>query len=218
MATHGRIQEICNLVDDDETLKSWIRRAHEGWITGREFVALAHYFIYKPDRKDQSSEKIVEDWIRIVNWGLGKRSVIPYSKHSYMPLTLEELEKIDKDDWLISVESADHLVESLNLGAFCATTIDYLFEEIYPEETKKQTPAKESQQRKHTTEYIGIMEEAIQEFWENHDPNRPPKKDQVVSWLEQKGLSTSLAESMDTIIRTPEARKGGQKPRTSKIE
>lgn len=72
--------------------------------------------------------------------------------------------------------------------------------------------------RKHTTEYLEIMEEAIQEFWENHDPNRPPKKDQVVSWLEQKGLSTSLAESMDTIIRTPEARKGGQKPRTTKAK
>ncbi len=45
MATQKRVQEIRNLVDDDETLKSWIRRAHKGWITGREFVALAHYFM-----------------------------------------------------------------------------------------------------------------------------------------------------------------------------
>ena len=218
MATQKRVQEIRSLVNDDETLRSWIRRAHKGWITGSEFVALVHYFIYEPDRKDQSNEKIVEDWIKIVNRGLGKRSVIPYSKHSYMPLTLEELEKIDGDDWFMSVESADHLVESLNLGAFCVTTIDSLFKEIYPEETKKQTPAKESQQRKHTTKYLITMEEAIQKFWENHDPNKPPKKADVVSWLEKRGLSTRLAESMDTIIRTPEARKGGQKRRTPKIE
>lgn len=71
-------------------------------------------------------------------------------------------------------------------------------------------------QRKHTTEYLEIMEEAIQEFWEKHDPNRPPKKNEVVSWLEKRSVSTSLAESMDTIMRTLEARKGGQKPRTPK--
>ncbi len=135
-----------------------------------------------------------------------------------MPLTLEELEKIDGDGWLMSVESADHLVESLGLGAFCVTTIDSLFKEIYPEETKKQTPAKESQQRKHTTEYLITMEEAIQKFWENHDPSKPPKKETVVAWLISKAVSKRIAESMDTIIRTPEARKGGQKRRTPKIE
>lgn len=86
---------------------------------------------------------------------------------------------------------------------------------LFPKDT---IPKSSDIQLTHTTEHLEIMKKAIQEFWENHDPNRPPKKAQVVSWLEKKGLSTSLAESMDTIIRTPEARKGGQKPRTPKIE
>ncbi len=73
-------------------------------------------------------------------------------------------------------------------------------------------------QRMHSTEYLEIMEEAIQKFWEKHDPNRPPKKDEVTSWLEKRKVSKTIARSMDTIIRTPEARKGGNKPRTPKIE
>lgn len=73
-------------------------------------------------------------------------------------------------------------------------------------------------QRKHATEYLEIMEEAIQEFWENHEPTRPPKKELVVAWLTNKGISKRIAASMDTIMRTPEAKIGGNKPRTPKIE
>ncbi len=69
----------------------------------------------------------------------------------------------------------------------------------------------------HTTHEMEILGEAIQEFWENHDTDRPPKKELVVAWLINKGVSKRIAESMDTIMRTPKARIGGNKPRTPKI-
>lgn len=50
-------------------------------------------------------------------------------------------------------------------------------------------------QRMHSTEYLEIMEEAIQKFWEKHDPNRPPKKDEVTSWLEKEKYLKPLPEA-----------------------
>lgn len=217
MELQEKVQKVRNLVDDDETLKSWIKRAHQGWITGWELVALEHYFIYDPDNKDQSSEEIVEDWSKIIDWGLTNKKIIPYSKHSFRPLDLEELENLKGDDWLIAVNDADHLVESsLRLEPFCGTTIDFLFKEIYPEDTKK-LPESCNTQRKHTTNDLKILDKAIEKFWEDHDPKRPPKKGIVVAWLVEQGVSsTRIAESMDTIMRTPKARIGGNKPRTQK--
>lgn len=144
MELQEKVQKVRNLVDDDETLKSWIKRANQGWITGWELVALAHQFIYDPDNNDQSSEEIVEDWSKIIDWGLDNKKIIPYSKHSFRPLGLKELENLKGDGWLIAVNDAEHLVELMKLEPFFAATIDFLFKEIYPEETKKQTPAKES--------------------------------------------------------------------------
>ena len=69
------------------------------------------------------------------------------------------------------------------------------------------------QDGRHTTAELEILKEAIAEFWENHDPAAPPKSEIVVSWLKEKGVSLRIAEAMDTIMRTSEARKGGNKKR-----
>lgn len=70
--------------------------------------------------------------------------------------------------------------------------------------------------RKHETPDLVALDKAIQEFWEGHDPDCPPKKETVVAWLVEQGISKRIAESMDTIMRTPEARIGGNKPRAPK--
>lgn len=64
---------------------------------------------------------------------------------------------------------------------------------------------------KHTTPNLEILKQAIVEFWENHDPESPPKKETVVSWLVERKVSNRVAEGMDTIMRTEQAQKGGNK-------
>lgn len=83
---------------------------------------------------------------------------------------------------------------------------------LFPDDSSHNTRSTWGQ---HTTDELEILKEAIQKFWEEHDPKRPPKKDIVVSWLMQKGLSQRIAQAMDTIMRTPEARKGGNKSLSS---
>lgn len=64
---------------------------------------------------------------------------------------------------------------------------------------------------KHTTSNLEILKRAITEFWENHNPESPPKKETVVSWLEELKVSNRVAVVMDTIMRTEQAQKGGNK-------
>jgi len=143
MASQERIQEICNLVDDDETLKSWIKRAKEGWITGYECLALIHHSVCDPDNRDQNSGIIIDHWMQAINSGLENGILVPFSKHSYRRLALKDI-KDSNNEWFIGVSDADTLLQKYNLSPFCADTINFLFEEVFPKEPKKQTSAKES--------------------------------------------------------------------------
>jgi hypothetical protein len=69
------------------------------------------------------------------------------------------------------------------------------------------------------TKEFEILEEAMQKFWRAHDPNKPPKKHEVMDWLtNEHGIGKRMAEVMDTIIRSTQARKGGNKSRQIKIK
>jgi hypothetical protein len=63
----------------------------------------------------------------------------------------------------------------------------------------------------YSTKDMRIMALAVNEFWVNHDPNRPPKKEAVVAWLVKNDVSERTAKSMDTIMRSDKAKKGGNK-------
>ena len=63
----------------------------------------------------------------------------------------------------------------------------------------------------YTTEEIEIQKIAVTTFWQNYDPARPPKKDEIVAWLTEKGISKRTAISMDSVMRPPKTRKGGNK-------
>lgn len=67
--------------------------------------------------------------------------------------------------------------------------------------------------RDYATNEMKVLDQARREFWECHDPDRPPKKIVVVEWLKKRGISQRIAESMDTIIRPPAVRIGGNKTR-----
>ncbi len=48
-----------------------------------------------------------------------------------------------------------------------------------------------------------IMDEAIVEFWENHDPKNPPNSEAIKQWLKEnnKNLSDRKATAIDLIMR-----------------
>lgn len=73
---------------------------------------------------------------------------------------------------------------------------------------------------KHVTFEMQLMFDAIEYFWKEYDlaspkPSVAPYKKNVVTWLQNTAkmrgvtLSDSLASSIDTIIRCPASRKGG---------
>ena len=66
----------------------------------------------------------------------------------------------------------------------------------------------------YTTHELEVLEKARQKFWVNHDPNKPPKSEIVEAWIIEQGISKRKAQVMDSILRSPEARKGGNKSRS----
>ncbi len=82
-------------------------------------------------------------------------------------------------------------------------------------EEKKKTPKPD-----HVTPDMQLMFDAIEKFWAGYDLSRPnpsiaPVKREVVDWLVQEArrrkidFSKTRAEHIDTIMRCPESRKGG---------
>ena len=60
------------------------------------------------------------------------------------------------------------------------------------------------------TPALDALRSAISHFWLNHDPKRPPKSPEIVEWLiKQHGITKTMAESIDRIIRPETHRKGG---------
>jgi hypothetical protein len=69
---------------------------------------------------------------------------------------------------------------------------------------------------KHTSPNLELLKRAIAEFWEGHNPEAPPKGELVIPWLRKqkvsgRKVSLRLAEAIDTIMRTEEAKQGGNK-------
>lgn len=81
-------------------------------------------------------------------------------------------------------------------------------------------PTKETQKPDHVTPDMQLMFDAIEKFWAGYNLSQPnpsiaPTKRMVVEWLVQEARSRKMdfsktrAEHMDTIMRCPESRKGG---------
>ena len=48
----------------------------------------------------------------------------------------------------------------------------------------------------HTSELMQLMDKAIIEFWENHDPKNPPTGEVVKTWLKQEWLRQGYTEEL----------------------
>jgi hypothetical protein len=65
--------------------------------------------------------------------------------------------------------------------------------------------------RSHKSELLSIMNQAIDELWENHDYKNPPTTEVVKAWFKEKGYDRSNIEmeAIDKIMR-PDRYKGGK--------
>lgn len=62
------------------------------------------------------------------------------------------------------------------------------------------------------TPEIDALIAAVHEFWlHHHDSAKPPKREVIRPWVEQRGVSRNMAAAIDSIIRPLSLRKGGQK-------
>jgi hypothetical protein len=68
-----------------------------------------------------------------------------------------------------------------------------------------------AESEKYWTPELEAMDIVIAEYWLNHDPSRPPKKETIVARLKELGVSQGVAKSLDTAMRAPAARRGGKK-------
>lgn len=69
---------------------------------------------------------------------------------------------------------------------------------------------------RYTTPLLELQNRAIEKFWINHDPKRPPKSKVIIDWLKKEGASERVAAIIDTIIRHPAHKTGGNKARNNK--
>ena len=62
----------------------------------------------------------------------------------------------------------------------------------------------------HRTPALDALRAAIRQFWLHHDPKRPPKGPDIVGWLKDEcGMTKTMAESIDRVIRPAIYAKGG---------
>lgn len=65
----------------------------------------------------------------------------------------------------------------------------------------------------YTTKYLELTYLVKEKFWVNHDKNRPPKKADVIAFMKSQmpEISTNMAKAIDTLLRSPDSQKGGNK-------
>ncbi len=66
---------------------------------------------------------------------------------------------------------------------------------------------------KYSTPLLDILSKAIEKFWLNHDSKKPPKQDEIITWLTAQSISAREAKAIDTIIRPLSCKNGGNKAR-----
>lgn len=81
---------------------------------------------------------------------------------------------------------------------------------LFPEQEPTEKTTYADDPANYHTPALDALRAAITHFWLNHDPKRPPKSPEIVEWLiQQHGLTKTMAESIDRVIRPDEYRKGG---------
>lgn len=86
---------------------------------------------------------------------------------------------------------------------------------LFPESEKTDQPLHASTPdnddlSSHHTPALDALHAAIRKFWLHYDPKRPPKSHEIVDWLfNECGMTKTMAESIDRVIRPEIYAKGG---------
>lgn len=82
------------------------------------------------------------------------------------------------------------------------------------EETKNTDMILLPPQRKHRSEGLSYVDDAIEQFWgtyDEEDPGTAPTKQEIIDYLTSKGVSNNLAEAVDLVLRPFHVRKVGRR-------
>ena len=190
----------------------WINRVKKcAVLSGDEFLAVILFVLEDFTDLSRDGKKIVFEWSEAIKKALGDEVLIARSRDSYLPLSCEP----DNWDFVIFLENADAFVGSLGMGWTCTNIVNHLYDETFPGwRDDDSIDSKQPIKVKYSTENLNIINAAVAEFWENHDPDSPPKKEAVTAWLAEKKVSKRIAAAMDTIMRSDLAKKGGNKKAT----
>jgi hypothetical protein len=187
----------------------WINRVKKrGVLTGEELLAVILFVVEDFTDSTRDGKVIINEWANEICSALDEKNIIARSHDSYLPLD----GRPDNWGWVIKLSDADEFVKSRGMGWTCTEIVEHLYKETFPNlDGCDGERIDTSKPIKYTTCDLNILNEAVQRFWANHDPEAPPKKDVVVAWLTEKKVSKKIAEAMDTIIRSDKSRKGGNK-------
>lgn len=132
---------------------------------------------------------------RVKKERLGMRRISIYDTRDHRPI-----ENTYYTEQIISIARADLL-------AWCESK-GIRPELLFPDQSAEK-PLHDDSLTYHTPA-LDALRAAISQFWLHHDPSRPPKSPEIVGWLiKEHGMSKTMAESIDRIIRPEELRKGG---------
>lgn len=87
----------------------------------------------------------------------------------------------------------------------------WMHQTTYNEFFPKKLDAPSEAAKAYLTPHLALMYKAIEKFWLNANLACPPKKQEIVPWLESQGAPNRIAIAIDTIIRPEPCKKGGNK-------
>lgn len=131
-------------------------------------------------------------------------NAIPFGKDA-KPLTpaTEEKEQPKPVKTISSVAQPQKPTLSSRLKGY-ESTIAALSSKIEELENRQSSQTDEQPaQLKHRSELLDIMNAAIAEYWENNDPENPPKQESIKGWLKENYpyLAAIEIDAIDLIMR-----------------
>lgn len=187
----------------------WIRRARErGVLTGLEFLAVILFVVEELGDERRARGKMTSEWVDAIDKAIDEGEITSRSYDSYLPIKAEK----GSWDWVLFLKDADAFVQSRGMEWTCTAIVEHLYSETFPTiEGSGKNKENERSTNIHTTKELELLDEAKKKFWLDYDRSAPPKKEIIVKWFTDRGVSKGVAESLDTAMRPTEARKGGNK-------
>lgn len=201
-------------ITSDDMNQSYEMEGHHFFNTPPDYDFYAKQDLWEPweavclllelEPNTQLTDDCYHDWVgrKIQDWGQQEPKAIAYTQ-CYATMQRSRLTAMPPKSWLEwAVNKGFSIPGKLRSAVAMYAAIP-------------------DQRPSYATQEMQLIYAAVDKFWSEYDLSKPnphivPKKSEVVTWLlaeaHRRGhnLSQTLADKMDTIIRCPTSRKGGQ--------